>query len=135
MLVPWAKETAEGMTTLSLTYEGSVRRGPFASPEPDHALSLLAPPASKCEEVCLLFVLEYAGRLRTGEGGQWCLKENTFPVSSRALRHPRARPVHTVLAFSESILWASSLRCLLKTQAHWSVHPKGPQVSCDKCIF
>lgn len=54
------------MTTLSLTYEGSVRRGPFASPEPDHTLSLLSPPASKCEEVWLL---EYVGCLRTGRVG------------------------------------------------------------------
>lgn len=136
MLVPWTKKTAEGMTTHSLTYEGTVRRGPFASLEPDHL--------SACWHLWPLSVRKFGiaalchracGPPEDRDGGQWYLKEKAFPVSSRALRHPRARLVHTALAFSESILWASSLCCLLKTQAHWSVHPKGPQVGCDRCIF
>lgn len=70
MLVPWAKKTAEGMTTHSLTYEGTVRRGPFASPEPDHSQ-----PAgtsglyARGSLALLLFVIEHVGRPRTGMVG------------------------------------------------------------------
>lgn len=46
--------------------------------------------------------------------GQWYFKEKSFPGILKGSLLPHARLVHSVLAFSQSILWVSSL-CFLKT--------------------